>query len=220
MKYINEFKKSFESHDIYKSLVKSYGEKIDDVLYKMVRGKFTHSLTTMAYHTFLCGIDVKSHHDKVAEDQQRYIKKCIKKHGDKFDYSTIEFDGSFIKVYCNTHKGFIEARRLNHLTSGCKICYHNSRRMDIDVIKSDFEYIWQGIYDYSQFKEYTGALVEIPIICKIHGVFHLTPSEHRSGSIVGCGECYRTNRNEYIKMKHVAQQRSKELLQIKGQNRK
>ena len=52
----------------------------------------------------------------------------------------------------------------------------------------DFEKKHGKRYDYS-LVQYENAVTKVNIICKIHGLFSITPNSHKNGS--GCSKCGR-----------------------------
>ncbi len=61
------------------------------------------------------------------------------------------------------------------------------KKLTIDKVLEKFYSIHGDQYDYSDFKEYHGASVKIPIKCKIHGVFMQQPCNHINNH--GCPHC-------------------------------
>ena len=57
---------------------------------------------------------------------EKFIKKCLIKFGDRFDYSNINYINSLIKIEikCNEHDVYFSQIPAEHLRgrNGCKIC--------------------------------------------------------------------------------------------------
>ena len=125
-----------------------------------------------------------------------FIKDAIAVHGDKYDYSKVEYvnNNSRVCVICPTH-GEFWVRPGNHLTSkqGCPKCKHE--KTSLRQTKSNEQFIKDAIavhgdkYDYSKV-EYKGANIKVCIICPEHGEFWQTPSAHTNGK-QGCPKCGR-----------------------------
>jgi hypothetical protein len=117
---------------------------------------------------------------------QLFIEKATKIHGDKYDYSKVEYINSRTKVIiiCKQH-GEFEQTPNGHLTGyGCKKCAgHNKTTFEII---DKFIKIHGDHYDYSKV-EYINAKTKVIIICKQHGEFLQIPNIHLHGS--GCNQC-------------------------------
>lgn len=122
--------------------------------------------------------------------QEEFINAASKKHNNKYDYSKSIYNGCKKKVIiiCKKHGEFLQ-EAWSHLKGfGCSACSNN--------LKSNTpQFISQAIqkhgneYDYSK-STYKNKNKKLDIICKIHGVFSQTPTNHLSGQ--GCPACYGT----------------------------
>ena len=119
--------------------------------------------------------------------KEEFIKKAIAKHGDKYDYSKVDYVNNSTKVtiICPIH-GEFEQKPNDHLNGhGCPICGGS-----IKLTKEEF--IQKAIakhgdkFDYSRV-DYKGYKTKVVIICKIHGEFEQTPNSHLNGR--GCPKC-------------------------------
>ena len=123
----------------------------------------------------------------------QFIQKAIKKHGNKFDYSKVEYTGSHNKVciICSEHGEFYQTAT-NHLTgNGCKKCAylysHGKYRLTtIETFLSQAKRIHGDKYDYSNVK-WKNTSAKIAIICPIHGGFKQNANQHLNGH--GCPRC-------------------------------
>jgi hypothetical protein len=107
----------------------------------------------------------------------------------KYDYSISNYIGYFEKldIKCLEH-GLFSIFAASHLQGqGCPVCsgYRDDRNSFIIKAKN----IFGDLYDYSKVI-YNGCDEEVIIICKIHGDFPKTPSNHFKGS--GCPKCSKT----------------------------
>jgi len=59
---------------------------------------------------------------KKTKDQ--FILEAIAKHGDKYDYSKVEYEGrnKEVIILCKQHGGEFNQKPSNHLSSGCSVC--------------------------------------------------------------------------------------------------
>ena len=125
---------------------------------------------------------------------EEFIEKAKKIHGDKYDYSRVEYHGAFMDVciICKKHGAFLQKPH-NHLGGkGCPECKRetNHRKQagtkEVFVIKA--QKLHGDKYDYSKV-EYENAKTKVCIVCPIHGDFWQTPNKHLGGS--GCYFCGR-----------------------------
>ena len=120
-------------------------------------------------------------------------------HGNKYDYSLVEYKGAKhkINIICNEH-GIFEQTPDNHKQgNGCPICakikfINNNTTRGIDKRKTFANFEQQAhIIHYNQYSynanTYTKRTTKTEITCKIHGIFTQTPTSHLSGQ--GCPKC-------------------------------
>lgn len=118
---------------------------------------------------------------------EEFIERAKKTHGDRYDYSLVDYKGSKekVKIICSIH-GEFEQQAYDHLNKrGCPVCGHNKKLDNATFIKRAIEKHGNK-YDYSLIK-YNGYDNKIKIICPVHGEFFQTPHEHLKGS--GCYKC-------------------------------
>lgn len=133
---------------------------------------------------------------------EEYIKKALLVHGDKYDYSLVEYFGcaNKVKIICKKH-GVFEQNAKNHLDGcECPICANEINpniKMNTKIFIGKSKCVHCDKYDYS-LVNYVSGKVNISIICSKHGVFEQKPSSHLSG--YGCQKCAGKNRStdEYI----------------------
>jgi very-short-patch-repair endonuclease/uncharacterized C2H2 Zn-finger protein len=135
---------------------------------------------------------------------EEFIKKAKEKHGDKYDYSKVEYTSSKedVIIICKEH-GVFKQEAKGHLQGhGCKTCaiqlIANSQRSNTEEFIKKAKEVHGDKYNYSKV-EYTTSKEAVIIICKKHGDFKQNVGEHLSGN--GCSKCgnvYKKNTNEYI----------------------
>ncbi len=120
-----------------------------------------------------------------------FIEKATSVHGDRYDYSRVEFIDreTPVKIGCKKH-GFFEQLPRNHVGgSGCPSCAGKQ------ITTKDFlkraKVVHGDRYDYSDVT-YVRAHDDISIGCNVHGMFKQKPINHLSG--VGCPVCGLKNR--------------------------
>ena len=124
----------------------------------------------------------------------KFIEKAKAKHGDKYDYSKVEYTNNMdkIKIICPIHGEFLQ-RVSDHLHGcGCPKCGGKTKITNDEYIKRAKEKHGNK-YDYSKTK-YISSEQKITIICPIHGEFKQLPYDHLSGS--GCQRCGIENRTK------------------------
>ncbi len=116
-----------------------------------------------------------------------FIEEARKIHGDKYDYSKVEYVNNSTKVciICPEHGEFL-VRPNDHLRgSGCPKCAKNASGSTEQFIE-EARKIHGDKYDYSKV-EYVNNSTKVCIICPEHGEFWQTPKNHKKGQ--GCSIC-------------------------------
>lgn len=141
-----------------------------------------------------CGI--KKISDSKILSQDDFIKKAKKVHGDKYDYSKVEYKNNRAKItiICPEH-GEFEQRANNHLNGcGCPKCgiikNHSKSRKTTKEFIEKAKQVHGDKYDYSKVK-YINNSTKVIIVCPVHGEFEQTPEKHLRGH--GCQKCASIN---------------------------
>jgi len=119
---------------------------------------------------------------------EEFINESIKIHGDKYDYSLVNYVNynTKVKIICKIH-GIFEQTPNKHLrTSGCSKCNGNKKLTTEEFIEKS-KNIHGDKYDYSKVN-YINYNTKVKIICKKHGIFKQTPKSHIS-NMSGCKKC-------------------------------
>lgn len=135
-----------------------------------------------------------------------FIEKSIITHGDKYDYSKVEYVNSKTKVciICNKtdevtgekHNEFWQVPYSHLSGANCPKCSKHFMNQEIFIKRAHV--IHNKKYDYSRV-EYKAAKVKVNILCPEHGLFSQAPDGHLNGA--GCPKCsgvHRYNTNEWI----------------------
>jgi hypothetical protein len=144
---------------------------------------------------------------------EEFIKKARQIHGDKYDYSLVEYINNHtkVKIICHEH-GVFEQIPKDHLNGrNCRKCgfvqTFNKCIKNRKITQEDFieraNNIHNNKYDYS-LVEYKDIYTKVKIICHKknkydieHGIFEQSPLHHiYSGS--GCIYCKRSSGEEEI----------------------
>lgn len=115
-----------------------------------------------------------------------FVDKAIKVHGDKYDYSNVEYKNGYtkIKIICKEH-GIFNQLPTNHLQGQkCPIC-SNRFKFTNEIFIEKANKIHGNKYDYSEIN-YINNHTEIKILCKEHGYFNQMPLNHLKGN-----QCYK-----------------------------
>lgn len=122
------------------------------------------------------------------------IKRIRSIHGDKYDLSLVDFRtiNNKITLICPMHGEFsIQPRAIFQQHQGCKKCGNamsaDDRRKTLKEFIQDATFVHGEVYDYSRVK-YTRSNIKVDIICRDHGVFQQTPSNHIHNK-QGCPLC-------------------------------
>lgn len=137
-----------------------------------------------------------------------FIEESIKIHGNKYDYSKVNYVNSSTKVciICPIHGEFWQLPTSHLSGKGCLACSGKKRLTKDDFVNRAIEV--HGLkYDYS-LVEYENLRKKVEIICPKHGSFWQSPAEHMRG--FGCIACsieerrYRHNKWNHLSVYEVA----------------
>ena len=149
---------------------------------------------------------------------EEFIQDAVKIHGNRYDYSLIDYKGAAKKVIiiCPIHGQFLQEPR-NHLRGsktgcGCQKCgimskQEKCKQLLLDnpnFLKQDLTYKTDAFikrcsekhnnyYDYS-LTIFTGTYNPIKLICPIHGEFEKLAKNHLAG--YGCNVCGNERRKQ------------------------
>ncbi len=129
---------------------------------------------------------------------KQFIEKARNVHGDKYNYSKVEYKNNLTKVciICLKHGEFWMTPH-NHLArQGCPKCsgrYHTDTAYFIEKARE----IHGDKYDYFKVN-YKDSKTKVCITCPKHGEFWQTPQEHLQNK--GCQKCSHSTSKEEIKL--------------------
>ncbi len=116
------------------------------------------------------------------------IKQFQKVHGDKYNYSLVEYKTcqEKVKIICPIH-GIFEQTPLEHKHGqSCPKCSHRSYKYSTEEWVEMAKKIHGNKYDYFKV-EYINQKTKVCIICPEHGEFFTLPMHHIKGH--GCPSC-------------------------------
>lgn len=128
---------------------------------------------------------------KTTED---FINEARKIHGDKYDYSKVEYVNNKTKICIICHQkdrngiehGEFWQKPLHHIMGfGCSKCSNNYRLTTQEFINKS-NLIYNNRYTYNK-TNYVNNKTLVVITCPIHGDFLQTPRQHLKGN--GCPRC-------------------------------
>ncbi len=154
-----------------------------------------------------CSLETRINKRKKTKEQ--FIEDAKKIHGNKYDYSKVEYTGNNktkVCIICPTHGEFWQKPNSHLNGHGCLACWVDERqtflRNKLGFTKDEFieqaKKIHGNKYDYSKV-EYINSSTKVCIICPTHGEFWQTPDAHLQGQ--GCPICGSEKRHETIKSK-------------------
>lgn len=123
---------------------------------------------------------------------EEFIIDARKVHGNKYDYSKINYQGSSksILIICPHHGEFIKTPDKHLIGQGCRICKgYVQLTQDSFIERSNKTHGNRYEYSKSQINKKNDKVL---IICKEHGNFKQLPQNHIKGA--GCPECGRLAR--------------------------
>ena len=129
------------------------------------------------------------------KNKEEFIEKARKLHGDKYDYSKVNYINSSTKVciICPEHGEFWQRPYCHIKGQGCPKCA-GTYSMNLNEFKESANIVHDNKYDYSLINEYNGIYTKLPIVChekdetgEEHGLFYQTAKNHLKG--FGCKKC-------------------------------
>lgn len=129
------------------------------------------------------------HRGKPGLTTEEFIEKARKVHGDKYDYSKVDYvdTKTNVTIICpvDGHGEFQQLPSAHLNGSGCPRCFGN-KKLDTEEFIEKARKVHGDKYDYSAV-DYVNAGTKVTIICPIHGPFQQRANEHLSGR--GCRYC-------------------------------
>jgi len=124
-----------------------------------------------------------------------FITKAIAIHGDKYDYSAVNYNSNKekVEIKCSLHGVFLQKPNDHLCGHGCSKCKEVAPLSTEEFVLRSKK-IHGSKYNYSKV-QYKGTFTHVIITCKVHGDFLQKPNYHLSGN--GCRKCaYEKNLNK------------------------
>ena len=127
---------------------------------------------------------------KLTTDEFIYKSKLV--HGDRYDYSKVEYVTTDKKVciICSDHGKFWQTPHAHINGQGCPTCM-GTKKLNTEEFIEKSKLVHGNRYDYSKV-EYVNTDTKVCIICPGHGEFYQTPHAHINGQ--GCPICTGTKK--------------------------
>lgn len=125
---------------------------------------------------------------KLLKNNSFFIQKAKEVHGNKYDYSKVNYVNSCtpVTIICPQHGEFQQLPH-DHLNGhGCPKCAIDNSKLGTDNFIKIATAIHKGRYDYSKVN-YINSYTPVEIICPVHGSFWQKPGNHLKGC--GCSVC-------------------------------
>lgn len=140
--------------------------------------------------------------------KEQFIEDAKKVHGDRYDYSKVEYVNNRTKVciICPDHGEFWQAPDPHLAGKGCSVCRYIKSSSKVRMTREEFvrraNEIHGEKYDYSMV-EYKNTDTKVKIKCPVHGVFEQTPHHHLAGR--GCYYCGTNMKTNEMWIKHASE---------------
>ena len=192
-KLIKAFKEVHgDKYDYSKVVYTTYENKVCIICHKKHANGKEHGEFWQTPHAHLIGQGCPRCAGRHKYTTGEFIDRAKEIHGDKYDYSKVEYVNNNTKVciVCPEHGEFWQTPHKHLCGRGCHKCGNikrdNNKRDTKELFIEKARKVHGGKYDYSKV-EYVNTMTKVCIICPKHGEFWQTPIQHISG--YGCKEC-------------------------------
>ena len=128
--------------------------------------------------------------------KQQFIEESIKAHGNKYDYSLVEYKNTEekVKIICPVHGVFEQSPKKHKKGQGCPKCTKGRKNKTFEEFVKEANQVHNNKYNY--FNDcWLNVTEKIKIICPVHGEFYQTPHAHLRGQ--GCPKCSNEKKGKY-----------------------
>ena len=145
----------------------------------------------------LCGQGCPTCAGIVRKDTKQFVNEARKVHGDRYDYSKVEYVNNRTKVciICPIHGEFWQSPKHHLKGKGCPMC-NGKFKKTFEEFVSTMRNVHGDKYDYSK-AIYKDNKTKVCIICSEHGEFCMRPDAHIQGQ--GCPYCNSSRLEEELK---------------------
>lgn len=177
-----------------------HGERYDYSLVEYVNNRTKVKISCSEHGIFLQAphdhVNSKSNcpecSGNVKRDNKRFESDARAVHGDRYDYSLVEYvnNSSKVKIKCKEHGVFVQEAYTHLSGSMCPKCRLEINSLNKTSTTSEFirkaRQVHEGRYDYTN-TEYKDSGRKVTITCLTHGDFDQVAITHTSGH--GCPKC-------------------------------
>jgi len=131
---------------------------------------------------------------------EEVIQKFIDVHGDRYNYSNVEYVNNSINVtiICRNHGSFQQSPASHFRGNGCSSCSGKQQGTTNDFLDKVKE-TYGDEYDLSLI-EYKNANTKVKVICRVHGEFKQLPNNLLKGHACPlCTERRKENMETFLK---------------------
>ena len=121
-----------------------------------------------------------------------FISRAMTVHNGKYDYTQVEYKGSWrkVEITCKKHGNFWQTPDIHLQGRGCRKCGTEAAALSQTRSAEEFVLSARAVhgdkYSYAQV-DYKGCRKKVRIGCSLHGEFEQTPASHLQGA--GCPRC-------------------------------
>jgi hypothetical protein len=179
-----------DKYEYITTVFNSSTQKIEAVC--QTHGKFSHGIRAHVAGKGCPRCGYLRGRVKIRVSLKEFIKRSVKIHGNKYDYTNtvINLTSEKVGIVCRIHGQFKKTPHMHMLGVGCNECAREktgkSRLKTTEIFIAEAKKVHNSIYDYSNTK-YTRCGGKLTIICKEHGEFLQEANAHLMGS--GCQAC-------------------------------
>ena len=137
---------------------------------------------------------------------EEYIEKCMSVHGDRYDYSKVNYIGAKedVIIVCKIHGDFKKDAGKHSSGANCPECSEIEKKLN-RVKRESIRFIEKSKKVHGDKYNYDKGLYirsdqKVIITCTIHGDFEQTPAGHNSGA--GCYDCGLERLRQHFKLSH------------------
>lgn len=123
------------------------------------------------------------------KDTETIIKDFKRKHGDRYDYSLVDYKGSDcpVEIICTTHGVFKQRADQHRSGNNCPKCAKKYKPTNDEFINECMQ-IFKNKFTYEK-TQYKNVRTKITVTCITHGDFKVLPYNHKNSQHGGCPKC-------------------------------
>lgn len=222
--FINKAKKIHgDKYDYSKVNYINYSTPVEIICHEKDENGIEHGVFTQTPRNHLQGDKCPKCYRNLKKTTEQFIQDAIKVHGNKYDYSKVEYDGNKkpVVITCPKHGDFLQTPLYHLQGHGCAKCYYEksakTRAKGKEKFVEEAVKVHGDKYDYSKV-EYVNSKTPVCIICPKHGEFWMRPDKHVIRK-QGCPKCSESHMERdmdlYLKnvnIKFIREQRFKWLV--------